>query len=56
MVYLPLGWATISEESKRDSALTVWMEYCGNKRREYRNSLASAVPDYMPTGTLNSMA
>jgi len=47
VVYLPFEWDAGSDETALRSKLTQWLEYAGNSRRDYKNSLVFALPGYM---------
>lgn len=56
VVYLPFEWSEASNRSELDTKLTHWLEFCGSSRREYKNGLAFAIPNYSGADSLRSAA
>lgn len=55
-IYLPLGWANALDEQLRERELSNWLEFCGNSRREFKNGLVFALPNYISADNLYSAA
>ncbi len=56
VVYLPFEWSEASNRSELDTKLMHWLEFCGSSRREYKNGLAFAIPNYSGADSLRSAA